>query len=201
MQNTPTKPFAPSSEENKEVILKVLSPLFADKHSVLEIGSGTGQHAVYFARNMPQLQWQTSDLPDNHDGIRLWIEDSGLQNVALPITLNVSAQQWPDNHYDAVFSANSFHIMSQDNVRDLFAHINQRLNPQGLLVVYGPFNFNGQFTSPSNQQFDAFLKQRDPESGIKDFEWLNELAAEAGLLFKQDVAMPQNNRILCWQKP
>lgn len=201
MQNTPAKPFAPSSEENKEVILNVLSPLFANKHHILEIGSGTGQHAVYFARNMPQLQWQTSDLADNHEGIRLWIADSGLNNVALPITLDVSAQQWPNDHYDAVFTANSFHIMSQDNVRDLFAHINQRLNPQGLLVVYGPFNFDGKFTSPSNQQFDAFLKQRDPKSGIKDFEWLNELASDAGLLFKQDFAMPQNNRILCWQKP
>jgi len=200
MQNTPAKPYAPSSEENKEVILEVLSPLFANKHSVLEIGSGTGQHAVYFAQQMPHLQWQTSDLPENHDGIRLWIKDSGLQNIAEPIELNVSARQWPNCQYDAIFTANSFHIMSQENVSDLFAHIAQQLKPQGLLIVYGPFNFNGEFTSPSNQQFDAFLKNRDPKSGIKDFEWLNELATEAGLMFKQDFAMPQNNRILCWQK-
>ncbi len=195
------KPYAQSSEENKQVILEAIRPLLQDCRRILEIGSGTGQHAIFIGEHMPFLTWQTSELPENHPGILLWLEEAGLENVLPPIELNVSGNDWPETTYDAVFTANTFHIMSHQNVSDLFANLTGLLNSNGLLVVYGPFNFNGDYTSDSNRQFDQFLKNRDPESGIKDFEWLNELAAEAGLMFKQDIAMPQNNRILCWQKP
>ncbi|WP_373020064.1 DUF938 domain-containing protein [Thiomicrorhabdus sp.] len=195
------KPYAQSSEENKQVILEAIQPLLKNRQDVLEIGSGTGQHAVYFGKQMPHLIWQTSELAENHPGILLWLEEAGLDNVLPPLALNVSGNDWPEKTYDALFTANTFHIMGRQNVSDLFANISNLLNSQGLVLVYGPFNFNGDFTSDSNRQFDQFLKNRDPNSGIKDFEWLNELAADAGLMFKQDIAMPQNNRILCWQKP
>lgn len=194
------KPFASSSEENKAVILQTIQSLLSDKNSVLEIASGTGQHAVYFAKNLPHLQWQTSDLIESHVGIQQWLAEAKLENVLPPIALNVSTDSWPKQTYDAVFSANSFHIMNQQNVEDLFSQISSILNPTGLVIIYGPFNYNGAFTSESNQRFDLWLKGNNPESGIKDFEWCNQLASRAGLQLIHDFEMPQNNRILCWQK-
>lgn len=194
------KPFSPSSEENKHVILGVIQKWLTDSKTVLEIASGTGQHAVHFAENMPNLTWQTSDLPESHSGINLWIKESALTNILPPLNLNVSEDNWPVVTYDAVYSANSFHIMSKQNVMDFFSHINSVLNPTGLVIIYGPFNYNGQFTSPSNANFDIWLKQRNEKSGIKDFEFCHALALNAGLKLTKDIEMPQNNRILIWTK-
>ena len=194
------KPFSPSCEENKEVILNVIQPLFASKKTVLEIASGTGQHAVYFCEKMPFLQWQTSDLTECHSGIGAWIKDANLTNVMMPIPLNVSTDTWPSQSYDVIYSANSFHIMSQQNVDDFFKHVTKRLNPDGLITLYGPFNYQGNYTSESNQRFDQWLKSRNPDSCIKDFEWCQKLAQQAGLQLLHDIEMPQNNRILCWKK-
>lgn len=194
------KPFSPSCEQNKDVILNTINPLLNDKKSVLEIASGTGQHAVYFSQQMPFLTWQTSDLIESHSGIQQWIEESASGNVLSPLELNVSAENWPTKQYDAVFSANSFHIMAKQHVTDFFNNINAVLNPTGLVIIYGPFNYNNQYTSDSNASFDIWLKDRNPESGIKDFEWCNHLALKAELTLQHDIEMPQNNRILVWQK-
>ncbi|MDG4812489.1 DUF938 domain-containing protein [Hydrogenovibrio sp. 3SP14C1] len=193
------KPYAQSSEENKFVILQAIQGFLTERSSVLEIASGTGQHAVYFAEQMPHIKWQTSDLTDAHAGIKQWIADSDLNNVLPPLCLNVSENDWPATRYDALFSANSFHIMSKSNVEDLFAHLSQVLNANGLVMIYGPFNYNGQYTSESNARFDDWLKQRNPHSGIKAFEWCNQLAEQAGLNFLEDIEMPQNNRLLVWK--
>jgi len=194
------KPFSPSSEENKHVILQEIQQWLSDLNTVLEIASGTGQHAVHFAESMPLLTWQTSDLLESHSGIDLWIKESGLTNIHPPLKINVSEDNWPEETYDAVYSANSFHIMSKENVVDFFNHVSSVLNSTGLVIIYGPFNYNGQFTSPSNANFDIWLKQRNEKSGIKDFEFCNELALKSGLKLVDDIEMPQNNRILIWKK-
>ncbi|MDX1351980.1 MAG: DUF938 domain-containing protein [Thiomicrorhabdus sp.] len=194
------KPFSPSSEENKQVILEAIQPLLTQQKTVLEIASGTGQHAVFFAEQMPHLTWQTSDLADSHTGIGQWINDSQLNNVLAPIELNVSESHWPQSTYDVVYSANSFHIMNKQNVSDFFRQINSVLNLPGLVIIYGPFNYNGAFTSESNARFNDWLKSNNPESGIKDFEWCDKLAKQAALVLLHDIEMPQNNRILVWQK-
>jgi SAM-dependent methyltransferase len=190
-------PFSEASEQNKSFIFDVIKPYLHGK--VLEIGSGTGQHAVFFAGQVPQVRWQTSDLESNLPGIEAWIADSGLPNLPAPIALDVFGN-WPDGQFDLVFSANCFHIMDKTAVAKSIEGVGACLKAGGILLVYGPFNYAGEFTSPSNARFDAFLKARDPGSGIKDFEWLNGLANEANLQLVEDVSMPENNRSLVWQK-
>jgi len=197
---TVKKTVSSSSEQNQAVILNELFPLLADKPSVLEIASGTGQHAVHFANAMPNTQWQTSDLEDSHETIKQWITESQLTNVLGPMRLDVSKDSWPNQTYDALYTANSFHIMSLQNVTDFFAHISSVLKPTGLVIVYGPFNYQGKFTSESNQNFNYWLTSKDKKSGIKDFEFCNHLAEEAGLNLYKDIEMPHNNRILVWIK-
>ncbi|WP_321276364.1 DUF938 domain-containing protein [Thiomicrorhabdus indica] len=194
------KPFSQSSEENKTVIFESIHPYLANKSSVLEIASGTGQHAVYFSSQLPHLTWQTSDLIESHSGICQWLDEADLPNIHRPVELNVSESQWPDCKYDAVFSANSFHIMSQQNVVDFFANIADVLQEGAHVLIYGPFNYNNAFTSESNANFDVWLKHRNPQSGIKDFEWCHQLAMDAGLILENDIEMPVNNRILVWSK-
>ncbi len=194
------KPFAESSEQNKQDILAIIQPLFSKLKCVLEIASGTGQHAVYFSQTMPNLNWQPSDLDSPLPGIQSWINESGLANLNQPIALDVSSINWPQQTFDAIFSANSLHIMSQQHVKDLFSNVGHVLDKNGLITIYGPFNYHGQFTSQSNQHFDSWLKSRNPNSGIKDFEWCNYLAENAGFKLIKDQEMPQNNRILVWQK-
>lgn len=192
------KPFAESCEENKQPILQVLQRLFADKRSVLEVGSGTGQHAVHFAKAMPHLFWQTSDREENHAGIRAWLDDSVLENIGPPLLLDVTGS-WPDSYYDAVFSANTTHIMSWPEVESFFSGVGKMLNPGGCFALYGPFNFGGCYTSESNSRFDHWLMARDPLSGIRNFEDLDGLAKGQGMLFQEDIEMPVNNRILVWR--
>jgi len=196
----PMKPFAESSEQNKQDILAIIQPLFSKLKRVLEIASGTGQHAVYFSQVMPNLNWQPSDLENALPGIQSWVNDSGLENLNHPLALDVSSINWPQQTFDAIFTANSLHIMSQQHVKDLFSNVGRVLDTNGLIAVYGPFNYHGQFTSQSNQHFDGWLKSRNPDSGIKEFEWCNELAENAGFKLIEDHEMPQNNRILVWQK-
>jgi cyclopropane fatty-acyl-phospholipid synthase-like methyltransferase len=167
---------------------------------VLEVGSGTGQHAVYFARKMPHLSWYTSDRQEYHDGIRQWLREAALPNTPDPLLLDVSQPRWPPLPVDALFSANTTHIMHWQEVEALFDGIGRMLPAGGLFVLYGPFNYRGAYTSDSNARFDAWLKERDPESGIRDFEALNGLAGQAGMTLQQDYEMPANNRILCWRK-
>lgn len=192
------KPFSESSEQNKAVIFEVIEPYLGHGTQVLEIGSGTGQHAVYFAAKLPGIIWQTSDLEQNLVAIKSWIDDSDLSNLPKPIELDASLQ-WKNETYDLIFSANTFHIMNQDQVEQCLLRCTGCLKAKGHLVVYGPFNYNGEYTSASNERFDGWLKSRDPQSGIKHFEWVNEIAERSGLDLVGDIAMPANNRILIWQ--
>ncbi|MEE9309857.1 MAG: DUF938 domain-containing protein [Cocleimonas sp.] len=200
----PHKPYSESCDQNSDAILEVIHPLLMDKNHVLEVGSGTGQHAVYFAQKMPHLVWQTSDQQAYHEGITLWLDDAGLDNTPPPIALNVSSDPWPkrdkDYSFDAIFSANAVHIMSWNNVVDFFENAPSLLAAGGLFILYGPFNYNQQYTSDSNARFDIWLKQRDPNSAIRDFEALDELAQKAGMRLQSDHALPANNRILVWEK-
>jgi cyclopropane fatty-acyl-phospholipid synthase-like methyltransferase len=194
------KPFAESCVQNREPIIAVLRDVFADCRRVLEIGSGTGQHAVYFAPELPHLVWQTADVTQHHAGIRAWLEEAALPNVLPPLALDVNQPDWPGERYDAVFSANTLHIMGWPEVEKFFAGVGAVLEPGGVLAVYGPFNYNGAFTSDSNARFDAWLKSRDPASGVRDFEAVYALAHAQGLALQQDVAMPSNNRTLVWRR-
>ncbi|MBT3015795.1 MAG: DUF938 domain-containing protein [Candidatus Thiodiazotropha sp. (ex Lucina aurantia)] len=193
------KPYSEACDENKGPILEVLLRLYRDVQTVLEIGSGTGQHAVHFATAMPHLTWQTSDMEENHPGIRAWLREAALPNVRNPIGLDVS-RAWPAGEYDAIFSANTTHIMSWPEVELMFQGVGQVLKRGGCFALYGPFNYQGGYTSESNQRFDQWLKSRDPLSGIRDFEMLDELAASNHLIFSEDVEMPVNNRILVWYR-
>ena len=194
---TMEKPFAPSCEKNREPILAVLEAYFHDRRAVLEIGSGTGQHAVFFAARFPHLIWQTSDRRENLPGIGAWLDEAALPNTPPPLELDVM-QAWPAQRYDAVFSANTLHIMSWAAVERLFAGLACVLDEQARVTVYGPFNYGGKFTSESNANFDLWLKEKAAHQGIRDFEKVNELAEKAGLKLLEDRAMPSNNRCLIW---
>jgi Methylase involved in ubiquinone/menaquinone biosynthesis len=193
------KPFAPSCERNQGPILEVLLRHFADTRRVLEIGSGTGQHAVHFATAMPWLQWQCSDRVENLPGVALWLDEAALPNTPPAIEQDVDGS-WPDTTFDAVFTANSLHIMGWLQVEAFFAGVGKVLQENGLLIVYGPFNYDGAFTSDSNRAFEQWLKDRDPASGIRDFEAVDALARGIGLVLEEDSAMPANNRCLVWRR-
>lgn len=193
------RPFSQACENNKQSILEVLLLEFANKTAVLEIGSGTGQHAVYFAPRLPHLMWQPSDISANLPGINAWLEAFPAANLPAPLPLDVTGQ-WPSINVDAVFSANTAHIMPWPAVCAMFAGIGDLLPGNGTFCLYGPMNYQGQYTSASNHQFDIWLKRQAPHQGIREFHDLNRLAIQAGLLLLEDIPMPTNNRLLVWQK-
>jgi len=194
------KPFAESCVQNQDVILNKLTQLCPVSANVLEVGSGTGQHAVYFAKHLKHLNWYTSDRIANHVGIKQWLDESQLTNTHYPFELDVTDSKWPDISIDIIFTANTIHIMGKSEVEDFFSGVGENLNNEGQFIIYGPFNYNGLYSSESNAQFDIWLKQQNPKSCIKDFDFLNSLAKQSGLEFKHDIDMPANNKILCWQK-
>jgi len=194
------KPFAPACERNRDPILAVLRAHFADRSRVLEIGSGTGQHAVHFAAALPFLVWQASDVAGNLPGIRAWLDEAKLANTPAPLVLDVAGGEWPATPFDAVFSANTLHIMSWPEVETLFAALDAITTRDAKLAIYGPFNYDGAFTSASNAAFDASLKQRAPHMGIRDAGAVDALARKAGFVLIDDVAMPANNRTRIWQR-
>lgn len=193
------KPCSPASERNRDPILAVLRSHFADRRRVLEIGSGSGQHAVHFAAAMPWLQWQCSDRAEHLPGIRAWLDEAALPNTPAPIALDV-CEPWPQGTYDAAFSANTLHILAWDAVTQFFAGLDAALTGDAMLAVYGPFNYGGAYTSDSNREFDAWLKARDPASGVRDIEAVDALARDIGLRRIDDVGMPANNRTLIWRR-
>lgn len=273
------KPHSPSCERNRGPILAVLREYFAQCRHVLEIGSGTGQHAVHFAKAMPWLRWQCSDRAEYLPGIRLWLDEAGLVNTPAPVALDVARRPWPllplsragsddllanhrfadrptnehrsgrgllgkakphlaahwdedtrnsvrgespenrssrrpnlpsghllppakeaNNGFDAAFSANTLHILGWQEVEAFFAGLEWVLADDATLVVYGPFNYSGAFSSASNRDFDTALRARDPRMGIRDFELVDALARAIGLQPVDDIAMPANNRCLVWQR-
>jgi hypothetical protein len=186
------KPFSEASERNRAPILEILKRVFAGSRRVLEIGSGTGQHAAHFARALPHLVWQASDVAEHLPGIREWVSEPP------PIELDVD-RAWPPVDADAAFSANTCHIMSWPQVERMFAGVGAMAAVK-TFVLYGPFNYGGAHTSESNARFDASLRRRDPASGIRDVEAILALAARHGFSLAEDNAMPANNRLLVFQK-
>ena len=200
MADRPGKPFSPACERNRDPILEVLQVHFANARNVLEIGSGTGQHAVHFAAAMPWLTWQCSDRAGNLPGTAQWLDEAMLPNTPPPIELDVATGPWPMQTFDAVFSANTLHIMGWSEVEALFAGLDKVLADAATLVIYGPFNYRGDFSSDSNRAFDASLRARDPRMGIRDVEAVDALARGIGLVLVDDVAMPANNRCRVWRR-
>lgn len=200
------KPVSIACERNREPIASALDSWMADRRHVLEVGSGTGQHAVFFAQRWPWLQWQPSDHPDHLAGIQAWRSEAALANLQPPLALQAECPPQPAlsvpaglPRFDAAFTANTLHIMGWDHVRALFDGLPALLAPGALLAVYGPFNYSGAFTSDSNAQFDAWLKARDPRSGIRDAEAVQALALAQGFQPLEDLPMPANNRLLLWR--
>jgi SAM-dependent methyltransferase len=188
-------------ERNKGPILRILTGAFAHCRSVLEIGSGTGQHAVHFATHLPHLRWQPSDRDDYLPGLRERIAHEGPPNLQPPIELDVRNLPWPVGRVDAIFTANTLHIMDWAAVEDLFRGVGAALDAGGVFCVYGPFRYGGRYTSASNAAFDEYLRMRDSLSGIRNFEDVNNLSSEQGLRLLEDHAMPANNQLLVWHKP
>ncbi len=193
------KPYSEACEENKRPILDVIRPLLRETRRLLEIGSGTGQHAVFFAAALPHLIWQTSDCARNLPGIRAWLDEAALPNLPPSLMLDVMGP-WPDERFDAVFSANTAHIMSEPEVGAMFDGVGRILAEGGYFTLYGPFNIGGRYTSESNARFDAMLRSRDPSMGIRDLDLLIELGRDNGLELTADHPMPVNNRTLVWQR-
>lgn len=199
-------PFSQACENNKAAILTVLQKELQTARHVLEIGSGTGQHSVYFAPKLMHLNWQCSDLPENIRAIQAWHQAYPASNLPPVLELDLAAaddffkNSTQPQHYDAIFIANTLHIISWPLVERLFSFAAAQLSSHGKLIIYGPFNEQGQFTSAGNAQFDAMLRARDPKSGIRDKVEINELARQNGFALSAQYAMPANNQILVFQK-
>ncbi len=195
------KPFAQSCENNKAAILHVLEQYLEEGQRIFEIGSGTGQHAVFFANQFPKINWQPSELPNELAGIRLWSEDARHHNLLPPLELNVShTHLWPEDQYDAFFSANTSHIMPIEDVISMFELVGKCLSAQGLFILYGPFNQHRRYTSESNHDFDVWLKGQSPHMGLREVESLETYAKQYGMKLKTIHDMPKNNKTLIFKK-
>ncbi len=192
--------FSEAAENNKEPIVRILHDVFAECETVLEIGSGTGQHAVHFAARLPHLVWQPSELAENIHSLEARLKADGGQNIAPAVALDVTRHPWPFSELDGVFSANVIHILSWAEVEHLFCGVGDVLKTRGTLCLYGPFKYGGDFTTESNERFDYWLKSRDPQSGVRDFEAVDELARRQGLVCEADHPMPANNQLIVWRR-
>ncbi|WP_394392476.1 DUF938 domain-containing protein [Shewanella woodyi] len=191
-------PFSQACENNKAPILDAIRPLLLNSKHLLEIGTGTAQHAVHFAEHLPHLIWQTSDQQGYLEGIEMRLAQVQLMNLRKPLTLDVT-QTWPlpkQANIDAMFTANTLHIMAKEMVEAFFNGVGEHLQPQGQLCIYGPFNYEGNYTSESNARFDIWLAEQNPQSAIRDIEWIVQLAKGQGLKLMADHTMPANNRLL-----
>lgn len=191
--------YSVASERNQDAILAILRKLLRDNEQVLEIGSGSGQHSIHFCRALPHITWNPSELDNNLIALATNLQQAGVANINKPLALDVSWSHWPVTDLSAVYTANTLHIVSWQQVEALFEGIGRCLKPQGLLIIYGPFRYTNQFTTPSNAEFDHWLRQRDSASGIRDFEAVQWLAERQGLTLLADYAMPANNQLLVWE--
>jgi cyclopropane fatty-acyl-phospholipid synthase-like methyltransferase len=195
------KPFSEACERNQQVIFQVLQNyILKNDENLLEIGSGTGQHAVFMAKRFPKIQWHTADLLENHEGIKMWINESKLENIFLPIEYQAGCSRFPEIDIDIVYTANTLHIMSWENVKTMIQQFGDSLRQGARIIIYGPFNYKGNFTSESNADFDIWLKQQDLNRGIRDFEKVLILMKINSLELLDDISMPANNRILVFNK-
>ena len=200
MSDQTALPCSEACERNKGPILAILKNLLAAPGLVLEIGAGTGQHAVHFARHLPHLEWLPTDRGEWLDALRERVRREGPSNLRAPIELDVNSNGWPIESADTVYSANTLHIMAWPEVEAFFRGVGRTLAPRGRLAVYGPFRFEGNYTSASNAEFDAYLRRHDAASGLRDFEAVDALAAAVGLQLAANHAMPANNQLLAWRK-
>lgn len=194
------KPYAEACEENGPPILDVLKERLPPSGELLEIGSGTGQHAAMFAAALPAIVWQTSDISGMHEGIQLWIDEAQLPNLRSPIALDVMQDPWPEQSFDAVFSANTAHIMPEEAVEAMLAGVAKVLKPGGIFLLYGPFMYDGEHTSESNWRFDRWIRAWEAHRGLRDVSWLRQIAEPLGLVLEEDIEMPVNNRMLLWRR-
>jgi len=194
------KPFSQACENNKGPILAVLKRVFINPCEVLEIGSGTGQHSIYFAEHLPHLIWQPSDQAIHLPGIDLWIDEARLENIKLAMTLDINQQPWSVTDIEAVFTANTLHIISWENVQIFIQSLGETMRTGAKFCCYGPFNIGGTYTSESNARFDIWLKEQDPGSAIRDLEAVVSLADDAGLKLLENIEMPANNKLLVLEK-
>lgn len=194
------KSYSEASERNRGPILAVLRRWLTGSCRVLEVGSGNGQHAVYFAGALPHVFWQATDRAANLPDVSEWIDDAALPNLGAAIALDVSDERWPAKDFDAVFSANTAHIMSWPEVELMIRRSAAALRPGGLFLLYGPFNYGGRFTSESNARFDGWLRAREAHMGVRDVEAIEACASAAGFTLIEDNAMPANNRLLVWRR-
>ena len=194
------KPYAEACDQNGPPILQVLTRTLPAQGELLEIGSGTGQHAVMFAQHFPDIIWHTSDRAEMHQGIQLWLDETSLANLRSPIALDVLNDPWPEKQFDAIFSANTAHIMSMVAVEAMFTGVAKSLKPGAPFLLYGPFMYDGVHTSESNWRFDRWIRSWEAERGVRDVSWLKEIAKPLGLNLDEDVEMPENNRTLIWRK-
>ncbi|WP_018141908.1 DUF938 domain-containing protein [Thioalkalivibrio sp. ALJ7] len=194
------KPYAPAAEQNRAPILAVLREQFLAHGRVLEIGAGTGQHAVHFAAALPHLDWCPSDVADNLPGVEAWRRDAALPNLRAPIPLDVRLDTWPEGPFEYVYSANTVHIMHWPAVEVMFAGVARILAPGGLFALYGPFAHDGVHTAESNARFDHALRTQDPGMGVRDRADLDTLASSHGLQREAIIDLPVNNQILLWRR-
>ena len=198
------KPFVQACENNKHAIADALQDYLRGVCKVLEIGSGTGQHISYFAERFAAITWQASDICENLEGIRAWLDPTQTPNALNPIELNLNEPDWTHDavtgqKFDAIYLSNVVHIIETRLIRQLFIQLGRLLEPGGLVFMYGPFNYGGRFTSEGNRRLDAWLKAQHSDYGVRDFEYIDELAREQGLSLLEDITMPANNRLLVWR--
>jgi hypothetical protein len=194
------KPFSQACENNKHAILGQLQEVFVTPGTVLEVGAGTGQHAVCFAAALPHLAWQPSDQPGNERLCLPWLDEYAGGNILPPVALNVADEPWPVEGIDGAYSANTAHIMAWPEVERMFAGLGERLPAGAAFCLYGPFNYDGRFTSESNARFDQHLKNQAPHMGIRDMADMKRLAGSTGFVLEADHGLPANNRLLVWRR-
>lgn len=195
------KPYSAACERNQGPILEVFQKvILPTDRRLLEIGTGTGQHAVYLAPHFPQLEWYPTDLSVNIPGMKLWFEEAKIPNIQSPVRLDVGKDDFPKLKFDVVFTANTFHIMHWKECKSFMKLLGNRLREGSRFVVYGPFKYGGEFTSASNAEFDLSLKSRDSLMGIRSFEDVLSNMEKNGFELVEDHEMPANNRMLIFER-
>lgn len=195
------KRVAPAAARNRDAILAVLQGFLPAQGSVLEIASGSGEHIVHFAQAVPHLHWQPSDPePAARASIAAWSAEARLPNLALPLMLDVCACDWPIARVDAILCINMIHIAPWDATLGLITGAGRLLAPGAPLYLYGPFREEGIPLAPSNTEFDASLKERDPYWGLRDVKDVAAVAAKHGLALRKRIAMPANNLSLIFYR-
>jgi cyclopropane fatty-acyl-phospholipid synthase-like methyltransferase len=191
---------APSAVRNRDAVLRVLSRELPDKAFVVEIGSGTGEHAVHFAGSQPGISWLPTDRAEHLAGINSWVDSLALTNILPPVIFDVNDSSAPVSQCDAIYSSNTAHIMSESEVTRMIAHVGAMLRNGGLFFLYGPFKRKGRFSTTSNEKFDASLRSQKSAMGIRDIEWMDDSLSSVGLRRMKSYAMPSNNLFLIWEK-